>query len=180
MPEHGFCLRKSVHWHTLRSEQVRDPRFPFESSRPEAFCKKGVFKNIGKFTGKHLCKIFFFNRNVVGLRPATLLRKRLLHRCFPVNFPIFLRTPFLQNTSGDCFCLLKRSFILIVINPLSCTDEEDRGKFTCFSYVFSYSKSKYVMSLLLYNLLAIKLPCYFSPCDFTFLIKTRCHLVIIT
>ena len=32
--------------------------------------------------------------------PATLLKKRLWHRCFPVNFAKFLRTPFLQNTSG--------------------------------------------------------------------------------
>ena len=28
------------------------------------------------------------------LRPATLLKKRLLHRCFPVKFVKFLRTPF--------------------------------------------------------------------------------------
>ena len=34
------------------------------------------------------------------LWPATLLRKRLWHRCFPLNFAKFLRTPFLQNTSG--------------------------------------------------------------------------------
>ena len=36
---------------------------------------------------------------------ATLLKKRLWHRCFPVNFAKFLTTPFLQNTSGGCFCL---------------------------------------------------------------------------
>ena len=30
---------------------------------------------------------------------ATLLKKRLWHRCFPVNFAKFSRTPFLQNTS---------------------------------------------------------------------------------
>ena len=35
-------------------------------------------------------------------RSATLLKKRLWRRCFPVNFAKFLRTPFLQNTSGDC------------------------------------------------------------------------------
>ena len=28
-------------------------------------------------------------------RPSTLLKKRLWHRCFPVNFEKFLRTPFL-------------------------------------------------------------------------------------
>ena len=30
----------------------------------------------------------------------TLFKKRLWHRCFPVNFAKFLRTPFSQNTSG--------------------------------------------------------------------------------
>ena len=34
------------------------------------------------------------------LRPATLFKKRLWHRCFLVNVVKFLRTPFLQNTSG--------------------------------------------------------------------------------
>ena len=33
-------------------------------------------------------------------QPATLLKKRLWHRCFPVNFAKFLRTPFLQNNFG--------------------------------------------------------------------------------
>ena len=43
---------------------------------------------------------FLFNK-VAALRPATLLKRRLWHRCFPVNFAKFLRTPFLQNTSGQ-------------------------------------------------------------------------------
>ena len=33
-------------------------------------------------------------------RPAILLKKRLRHRCFPLNFVKLLRTLFLQNTSG--------------------------------------------------------------------------------
>ena len=37
---------------------------------------------------------------LAGLGPATLLKKGLWHRCFPVNFAIFLGTPFSQNTSG--------------------------------------------------------------------------------
>ena len=61
--------------------------------------RKGVFRNFAKFTGKHLCQSLFLNK-VAGLRPATLLKKRPWHRCFPVNFARFLRTPFLQNTSG--------------------------------------------------------------------------------
>ena len=46
-----------------------------------------------KLTGRHRCKGLFFNR-VVGLRPATLLKKRLWHGYFPVNFAKFLRIPF--------------------------------------------------------------------------------------
>ena len=34
-----------------------------------------------------------FNK-VAGLKPATLLKKRLRHSCFPVNFAKFLRKPF--------------------------------------------------------------------------------------
>ena len=34
------------------------------------------------------------------LRPATVLKKGLWHRCFPVNFAKFLRAPFIQNISG--------------------------------------------------------------------------------
>ena len=59
------------------------------SSRPDVFCKKSVLKNFAKFTGKHLCQSLFFNK-IEGLRPATLLKKRLWHRCFPANFAKFL------------------------------------------------------------------------------------------
>ena len=56
------------------------------------FCEKGVLRSSAKFTGKHLCQSLFFNK--VAGRPGTLLKKRLWHRCFPVNFGKFLRTPF--------------------------------------------------------------------------------------
>ena len=49
---------------------------------------KDVFRNFAKFTAKHLCQSFFFNK-VAGLSPATLLKKKLWHRCFPVNFAKF-------------------------------------------------------------------------------------------
>ena len=32
--------------------------------------------------------------------PATLLKKRLWHRCFPLNFAKFQRTPFLTEHFG--------------------------------------------------------------------------------
>ena len=71
-----------------------------ETATRGVLCKKSVLRKFIKFTGKHLCQSLFFNR-VAGLRPATLLKKRLWHRCFPVNFEIFLRTPFSQNISGQ-------------------------------------------------------------------------------
>ena len=74
------------------------------------YCRKGVLRNFATFTGKHLWQSLVFNK-VAGLRPATLLKKRLWHRCFPVNFVKFLTTPFLQNTSGR---LLLLRFLSIV------------------------------------------------------------------
>ena len=61
--------------------------------------KKDVLKNFAKFTGKHLCLSLLLNK-VAGRRPATLLKKRLRYKRFPVNFAKFVRTPFLQNNSG--------------------------------------------------------------------------------
>ena len=69
------------------------------SSHRRCSVKKGVLRNVAKFTGKHLCQRLFSNK-FADLRPATLLKKSLWHRCFPVNFAKFLITPFLQNTSG--------------------------------------------------------------------------------
>ena len=46
---------------------------------------------------------------------ATLLKKRHWHRCFLVNSAKFLRTPFLQDTSGhhltkfECLCRAENS-----------------------------------------------------------------------
>ena len=75
----------------------------FRNSRLEVFCKKGVLRNFAKFTGKHLCQSLFFNK-VACLRPTFLLKKRLWHRCFHVNFAKLQEHVFLQNTTGGCFC----------------------------------------------------------------------------
>ena len=40
---------------------------------------------------------FIIKLQALGLRPATLLIKRLWHRWFPVNFAIFLRIPFVPE-----------------------------------------------------------------------------------
>ena len=48
-------------------------------------------------------------------RPAALLKKRLWHRCFPVNLAKFLRTTFLQNSSGQLLLLVLILIIIIII-----------------------------------------------------------------
>ena len=72
--------------------------YKFRNSHQRCSVTKGVLRNVAKFTGKHLCQSLFLN-NVAGLRQATLLKQRLWHRCFPLNFAKFLRTLFLQSTS---------------------------------------------------------------------------------
>ena len=49
------------------------------SSSPEVFFKKGVLRNFVKFTGKHLCQIFSFNK-VAGLGPP--------EDCLRCTFPL--------------------------------------------------------------------------------------------
>ena len=56
--------------------------------------KNGVLTNFAKFTEIHQWQSLFFNK-VAVLRPVTLLKKRLWHRCFPVNVAKFLRITFL-------------------------------------------------------------------------------------
>ena len=80
----------------------------YRSSHRRCSLKKGVLRNFAKFSRKHRCLSLFFNK-VSGLakftrkhlcqslRPATLLKRRLWHRCFPVNFAKFLGTPFLKE-----------------------------------------------------------------------------------
>ena len=63
---------------------------------------------------------------MAGLRPATLLKKRLWYRCFPVNFAKFLGTPFLQNTSG-------RLLLYTIIEHIWKSYEENKQKELYFS-----------------------------------------------
>ena len=86
------------------------------SSHPMWSIKIGVLKNLAKFTEKHLHWSLFFNQ-VAGVSvlieslfwySCNYIKKRLQHRCFPVSFAKFLRTHFLQNTSGQLRLVLKK------------------------------------------------------------------------
>ena len=64
--------------------------------------------------------------------PETLLKKKLWHRCFSVNFAKFLRTRFLQNTSGRLLLILvtkpKFGNFPIFNLPIAETREKERSK----------------------------------------------------
>ena len=59
----------------------------YRSSRPEMFCKEGVLKNFAENT----CPRASF---LIKLQVFSYQKKRLWHRCFPVNLAKFLRIPF--------------------------------------------------------------------------------------
>ena len=98
-----YVLYGSYKWPFKKDGVIKlernDARMVRCRSSHRCFLKKGVLKNIAKFTGKHLCQSLFLNKAAV-LTPARLLKKRLWDRCFPVNFAKCLRTPFSQSNSG--------------------------------------------------------------------------------
>ena len=111
------------------------------------------------------------------MRPATLLKKRLWHECFPVNFAKFLRKPFLQNTTG--WLILKETVIFITkqqevstsnyqvtslficifsfpllmltlaIRPLMCTSQ-DMSSVSSICLLLTLSKTTFTLSWLLH------------------------------
>ena len=78
------------------------------SSRSEVFCKKGVLRNFAKFTWKHLRHSLFFNK-AAALRPATLLKKSIWHRCWA----------FCEISKNTCFY----GAPLVAVSIIFCTDK---------------------------------------------------------
>ena len=76
----------------------------FRSSHRRRSFKKGVLGNFANFSAKFFCKGLFFNK--VGELRHTLLKGEFL-----VNFAKFLRTPFWQNTSRNCFGIFQNIHI---------------------------------------------------------------------
>ena len=72
--------------------------------------KKVLLEIFAKFTGKHLSQIFF--HKFAGLGPATLLKKRLWHSCFAVNFVKILRTPSLTEHRWQLFLI-----VICIVTP---------------------------------------------------------------
>ena len=90
---------------------------------PEVVCKKKVFLEISQNSQENNCARVSF---------LIKLKKRLWHRCFPVNFAKFLRTPFHRTRLGDCFShqCTANSCLLIRINLI---EKEKRHYFPLIS-----------------------------------------------
>ena len=64
--------------------------------------KELVLKNFAILTGKHLCWRHFFDK-VTSWRPVRFYLQRPQHRCSPVTFAEFLKTPYYRTPPGNCF-----------------------------------------------------------------------------
>ena len=104
------------------------------SSHRKCSVEKGVLKNLGKFTGKHLCWSLFFNKGA-GLQACNIIKKRLQHSCFPVKFPKFSRTLTLKNICESLLLthsLKKQTFCFVcLINNL-------KRFLVCYSFFVSF------------------------------------------
>ena len=76
---------------------------------PEVFCKKGALRNFAKFTGKPVPEPLFYKS--CWSQACKFTKKRLRHKCFPVNFAKFLGTPcFTENLRWLLLVFDKRLF----------------------------------------------------------------------
>ena len=101
-----FLINSSVQMPLIKLEFLRNSSTIFRSSL--CFLQKAVLKNLMIFTGKQLWWGLFFIK-VADLQAYNFIKKKLQHSCFLTKFVKFLRTTFLRNTSGDCFCRENRS-----------------------------------------------------------------------
>ena len=77
---------------------------------------KKVFLEISQNSQENTCARVSFIIKFAGLRSATLLKRRLQHRYFPVYFAKFLRTPFYRTPLDDCFFLPSISCLKVAVH----------------------------------------------------------------
>ena len=71
----------------------------YRSSRPEVLCRKGVLRNSGKFTGKHLCQSLFFNK-------VALTQVFSCEFCKISKNVFFYKTPPVPASGSNCLAFL--------------------------------------------------------------------------
>ena len=107
------------------------------------------------------------------LSPATLLNKRLSHRCFPVNFLKFLKTSFFTEHLGTTTPQITDSLIrvgimliletenFLLLSPNQCATLWRWCKLTFFfslNLLFSQVWKKYIGGNYVYSLLSVRNP----------------------
>ena len=119
------------------------------------FCKKGVFKKLARFTGKHMCWNLFLI-NLQGSRRSTLLRRDSKTDISLVKFAKFLTKPFWRTHGNDCLWKNRRTFC--VGKCLSCYIVAENfvtpGTFYNFNLTFKEqpsSDSKFLSPLICSN-----------------------------
>ena len=65
----------------------------------EVFHKKSVCKCFAKFAGNNLYRSLFFNK-LANLGYNLIFKKRLQHKCLPMNLTKFVTIPIQKNTNG--------------------------------------------------------------------------------
>ena len=100
-----FTLKRALDAKTYR---ITLYKYNFQAVARRCSIKK-VFREISQNSQENTCArvslliklqgsdLQLYQKRNSGTRPATLLKKRLWHWCFPVNFAKFLRTPFLTK-----------------------------------------------------------------------------------
>ena len=92
-----YCTCSFFLWISCLSVSCLSVRLSRSEAATRAVLRKVVLRNFAKSSRNHLWQSLFFDK-VVGLKPATLLKKRLWHRPSPLNFVKYLRTPFFYRT----------------------------------------------------------------------------------
>ena len=116
--------------------------FLLQKQPPEVFCKIGVLKNFAKFTGKHPCQSFFFNKVA---DTCNFIKKEALVQVFACEFCEISKNTFLERTP-----LMTASVVLI----------HCKGFWRCNSTVFrrSYHKSHCQKKILRQTLQIVNIP----------------------
>ena len=91
-----FSDALNIH-HFISQNNFKSSETNAEAATRRCSVKIGVLNNFTKFTGKRMCQSFFFDK-VAGLRPATLLKKRLWQSCFLWICEIFKNTFFYRTS----------------------------------------------------------------------------------
>ena len=108
MPELSSMNASSCYWSYIDFYTFSTYNYiltiPTQPPERKSQAATGEVLSFANFTGKHLCWSLLFTK-LQAFRIATLLKKRPLHRCFPVKFEKFWRTPILKTAGRLLLCI---------------------------------------------------------------------------